>query len=43
LIRVDRDTVLIVETDTVHGTDKGQPYTLGIESERDLAHQEPGS
>jgi hypothetical protein len=26
-IRVDRDTAVVVETDTVHGTDKGEPYT----------------
>jgi ketosteroid isomerase-like protein len=26
-VRVDRDTAVIVETDTIHGTDKGQPYT----------------
>lgn len=26
-VRVDRDTAVVVETDTVHGTDKGEPYT----------------
>jgi len=26
-VRVDRDTAVVVETDTVHGTDKGKPYT----------------
>jgi uncharacterized protein (TIGR02246 family) len=26
-VRVDRDTAVLVETDTVHGTNKGEPYT----------------
>ena len=26
-IRIDRDTAVVVLTDTVHGTSKGEPYT----------------